>query len=82
MFLRDDSTRKASDFGIPKRGNFGIPKWDFSADARAFVGSNRPAEGDPGAVLQISLRQQHDIAAVGLRERHLTPSTRSVHRTG
>ncbi|MBB4524615.1 UNVERIFIED_ORG: hypothetical protein M2435_004611 [Rhizobium sophorae] len=32
----------AADFGIPKRGNFGIPKWDFflPADAPAFVGGN------------------------------------------
>ncbi|RXT27938.1 hypothetical protein B5P46_03720 [Rhizobium leguminosarum] len=56
MFLRDDSTRKASNFGIPKRGNFGIPKWDFFflPDAPAFVGSHRPGEWDPGRPVQIS----------------------------
>ncbi|ASR08320.1 hypothetical protein CHY08_15135 [Rhizobium leguminosarum bv. viciae] len=35
MFLRDDSPRKAANFGIPKRGNFGIPKWDFFLRADA-----------------------------------------------
>ncbi|WP_260685829.1 MULTISPECIES: hypothetical protein [Rhizobium] len=26
---RGDTAQNATNFGIPKRGNFGIPKWDF-----------------------------------------------------
>ncbi|MGO6813499.1 hypothetical protein ACCS67_01260 [Rhizobium brockwellii] len=29
MFPRGDTAQNATNFGIPKRGNFGIPKWDF-----------------------------------------------------
>ncbi|MGO8094886.1 hypothetical protein AB9E33_14205 [Rhizobium leguminosarum] len=48
MFLGGDSPRKAADFGIPKRGNFRIPKWDFffRLMRRAFAGGNRPAVSD------------------------------------
>jgi len=48
MFLRDDSPRQASDFGIPKRGNFGIPKWDFSFCRRARL-CRRPSAGGMGS---------------------------------
>ncbi|WP_246798389.1 hypothetical protein [Rhizobium leguminosarum] len=29
MFPHGDTAQNATNFGIPKRGNFGIPKWDF-----------------------------------------------------
>ncbi|MGR9213594.1 hypothetical protein ACU8KG_20765 [Rhizobium leguminosarum] len=29
MFARNDTAQNATNFGISKRGNFGIPKWDF-----------------------------------------------------
>nr|KZB01715.1 hypothetical protein A4A59_02240 [Rhizobium leguminosarum] len=29
MFPRGNTAQNATNFGIPKRGNFGIPKWDF-----------------------------------------------------
>ncbi|TAX98847.1 hypothetical protein ELH94_21115 [Rhizobium leguminosarum] len=37
MFPRGNTAQNATNFGIPKRGNFGIPKWDF------FLMATRPA---------------------------------------
>jgi hypothetical protein len=48
MFPRGNTAQNATNFGIPKRRNFGIPKWDFflMATRPAFVGSNRIAASD------------------------------------
>jgi len=49
MFPRDDTAQNATNFGIPKRGNFGIPKWDFFFMATltrlsAAIGPQHPTE--------------------------------------
>ena len=49
MFARNDTAQNATNFGIPKRGNFGIPKWDFFFMATltrlsAAIGPQHPTE--------------------------------------
>ncbi|MBY3028859.1 hypothetical protein HF265_06990 [Rhizobium leguminosarum] len=49
MFPRGDTAQNVTNFGIPKRGNFGIPKWDFFFMAMrprlsATIGPRHPTE--------------------------------------